>query len=387
MAEAQIPRFDYRDPAAAVTRILEWLEERIDPVHLAAVDERHIRALEWEPVDRPPITFSAPVQEPLAVYPYSEAFRDPTRMLVNELIGPYAVMGSTPSIINSVLIQDDFPLQIRPAYGVGLVASLFGVESEVVEDNFPWVRPIGLDALKARIGRGVPEIRSGLVDRCLETMAYYKDVLAPYPVCSQYLRITQPDMQGPFENAVHLWGSEIFTAFYDDPEFLRELLDLIGETWIQLCRRVAAASTERVREGYIYQHFSIFKGNCLLKDDSCVMIAPETYLDFIRPLNEKVFGALGTGGIHWCGSGDQWRSMVVETRGLTCLDWGNPEMLDLADWSSLLESHRLPVARTGWKAGTTFEVSPLELFATGACFTISVDNLAEARAIRPHGAS
>lgn len=381
MLETQIPRFDYDDPAAAVTQILEWLEERIDPAHLAVVDDRHIKALEWEPVDRPPITFSAPVQEPLAVYPYSEVFRDPTKMLVNELIGPYAVMGSTPSIINSVLVQDDFPLQIRPAYGVGLVSSLFGVESEVVGDNFPWVRPIGPEALKARMTRGVPEIESELVDRCLETMTYFKEALAPYPVCSQCLRITQPDMQGPFENAVHLWGSEIFAAFYDDPEFLRELLDLIGETWVRLCRRVADASTETVRDGYIYQHFSIFKGNCLLKDDSCVMIAPETYVDFIRPLNEKVFSALGTGGIHWCGSGDQWRAEVVETRGLTCLDWGNPEMLDLAGWSRLLREARLPVARTGWKVGTAFETSPLELFPTGACFTIAVDDLDEARAV------
>ena len=385
MASEQIPGFDYDDPPAALTQILAWLEERIDPAHLAAVDERHIKALEWEPLDRPPMTFSAPVDEPLAVYPYSEVFQDPTKMFVNELVGPYAVMGSTPSIINSVIIKDDFPLQIRAAYGVGLFVSLFGVESEVVEDNFPWVRPIGLEALKGQVSRGVPDIKSSLVDRVLETMAYYKEILAPYPICRESISITQPDLQGPFENALHLWGSEIFSAFYDNPDFLKELLDLIAETWVQLSRKLAAASTERVREDYIYQHFGIFKGNCLIKDDSCVMISPETYVEFIQPLDEKVFKALGAGGIHWCGNGDQWRSHVVQTRNLTCLDWGNPEMLDLAAWSKVLREHRLPVARMGWKAEAWREVAPEKLFPTGAGFTIYVDNLETARQMLQNG--
>ena len=39
--------------------------------------------------------------------------------------------------------DDDYPLQIRAFYGVGLMASLFGARSEIVEDQFPWVHQIG----------------------------------------------------------------------------------------------------------------------------------------------------------------------------------------------------------------------------------------------------
>lgn len=381
MISERIPKFDYDDPSAAVTQILDWLEDRIDLEHVARVEDRHIKALDWEPVDHPPITISAPVIEPFYVYPYSEVYQDPTKMLVNELIGPYAVMGSTPSIVNSVILKDDFPYQIRAAYGVGLFVSLFGAKSEVVEDNFPWTRPIGLEALKDHVSRGVPEIKSDLVDRAQETMAYYKETLAPYPKCRQAIHITQPDMQGPFENAGHLWGSEIFTAFYEDPDFLRELLDLIAETWIQLSKKLAAESTETVREGYISQHFSIYKGHCLIKDDSCVMISPQTYVEFIRPLNEKVLNALGSGAIHWCGNGDHWQSEVVDTQNLVSLDWGNPNMLDMPSWAQVLSEHHLPVGRMEWPFKEFIETNPTKLFPTGACFTVKVDNLGDAQSL------
>src|SRR5512137_1869846 len=116
---------DYSDPPAAARAILEWIEARLDPAHVAAVEERHVRALHWLPLDRPPVTLSAPVPEPFHIYPYHEAFEDPARMLVNELVGPGMVWGTgSPSIINSVEIRDDFPCQIRANYGLGIVASL-----------------------------------------------------------------------------------------------------------------------------------------------------------------------------------------------------------------------------------------------------------------------
>ena len=75
--------------------------------------------------------------------------------------------------------------------------------------------------------------------------------------------------------------------------------------------------------------------DCLVKDDSSIMLSPRTYARFIRPANERVLEALGGGGIHWCGSGQHWRAEFVDTAGLTCIDWGNPERLDLAAWEPL----------------------------------------------------
>ncbi len=391
MDRVNIPAISYDDPAVALRQLLEWLEQHIDLDHVAAVEARHIRAIEWQPMDRPSITFSAPVAAPLSAYPYHEAFQDPTRMLVNELVGPYAAVGPSPSIVNSVRIRDDYPLQIRAFYGVGLMASLFGAQSEVVEDQFPWVRPIGLEGVKAALAHGVPELSSELFRRVLDTMTYYKEMLAPYPKCRQALRITQPDLQGPFDIAAQLWSGSIFTAFYDCPELLRELLDLIAETYVRACRRLAAESTDVIpadsardyrpadsMRDYRYLHFTIVKGRCLLKDDSSTMLSAQLYSEFIRPVNEKVARAMGSVGIHWCGNGDQWRDQVVSTPNLVSLDWGNPDKINLPVWAALLRQHRLSVARMEWSAPAFLEQMPIRLFPTGAAFTVIVERLEQA---------
>jgi hypothetical protein len=159
--------FDYGEPSAALTQVLEWVEERIDLAHVVAVEERHINTLRWEPVDRAPVTFVVPVSEPFVPYPYFEVFHDPVKMLVNELVGPYAMLGASPSIINSVIIQDDFPLQIRANFGVGLAASLLGAKSEVTGDNFPGVEwwplstRVGHDGLLHRGTRPLSKVSTG----------------------------------------------------------------------------------------------------------------------------------------------------------------------------------------------------------------------------------
>lgn len=383
MTNAELPRLDYDTPSTALVQLLEWLEEHIDTDHVAAVEERHVKALSWEPVDHPPIILSAPVPQPLSVYPYPETFADPTKMLVNELIGPYAAMGPSPSIVNSVVIKDDLPLQIRSNYGVGLFSSLFGAETVVMDVSFPWVHPIGIDALRRKIGHGVPEIDSELMRRALDTMAYYQEALAPYPKCRQAIHITQPDLQGPFENAVHLWGSDIFYAFRDDRQFLEEAMDVITESWALATQKVAAASTEAACDGFIYLHFTIVKGQGLIKTDSAILISGKDYAELIQPAFEKALGIIGSGGIHWCGKGDQWRSQILDTKGVTCLDWGDPAMMALDSWAPVLRQHQVSIDKMQWKFEDFTAADPVKLFPTGASFTVVVDSFDQASSVLP----
>jgi hypothetical protein len=328
------------------------------------------------------VTISAPVPAPFRIYPYHEAFEDPAKMLVNELVGPGMVWGAdSPSAINSLTLQDDFPFQVRANYGIGIVASLFGAATRVVEDNMPWVQPIGLEALEKAVARGKPDLSAGLLPRALETMAYYREALAPYPKCRQAIHITQTDLQGPFDIVAQLWGSEIFTAFQDRPQFLEELLALIADTFVRVSRAVGQASTQAAGAGCIYLHFAISPGNCLVKDDSSIMLSPRTYDRFIRSANERVLQALGGGGIHWCGSGQHWQAAFLDTEGLRCVDWGNPERLNLASWAPLLRERRLPVSQMTWTAEDFLARRPDRVFPTGAAFTVSVASLAEAREI------
>ena len=66
----------------------------------------------------------------------AEAVEDPAKMLANELQRGQAY------IVDWLIVRDDTPLQVRPDFGIGLVASVFGSQLEVVENNPPWVHPL-----------------------------------------------------------------------------------------------------------------------------------------------------------------------------------------------------------------------------------------------------
>ena len=109
------------------------------------------------------------------------------------------------------------------------------------------------------------------------------------------------------------------------------------------------------------------------------MLSPRTYDRFIRPANERVLQALGGGGIHWCGSGQHWQATFLDTEGLTCVDWGNPERLNLASWEPLLRERRLPVSQMNWTAEAFLAQRPDRVFPTGAAFTVHAASLEESR--------
>jgi len=373
--------FNPGDPAGFLTDILEWLEARIDLAHMASVEERFRKTYHWEPVDRPPIILSTRVPAPFVGYPYGEAFENPTKMMVNELIGPATMWDAgSPSIVNSVVVKDDLPLQIRGNYGIGILGSLFGAQSAVIENSMPWVMPLGRARVGELIEAGVPALKGGLYARAIETMQYYREMLAPYPKCRQAIRITQPDQQGPFDILAQLWGGEgIFLAFYDEPAFLRRALDVIGETYVRACRAFAENSTQQGPGDLIYLHISMQRGACVLKDDSSVMLSPKVYREFIQPANGKVLTALGGGSIHWCGCGDHWRREYLDTPGLLGMDLGDPHMVDLAAWKPLLQAKKVCITNAPMSLEQFETLQPLSLLPTGSPFTVTTETLDEGR--------
>ena len=369
------------DPPAVLDSILDWLEERLDLEHVARAEERQRRALSWDPIDHPPVTIAAPASQRFPYYPYSQAFRDPVKMLVNELVDASAGLAPMPSVVNSVLLKDDFALQIRANYGNGLIASLFGAEVCQVEDNFPWTAPVGPEHATAWLARGLPELETGIYPRVTDTMAYYREALAPYPSCSAAIHITQPDLQGPFDIAMQLWGGEILTALYDGPELVREFMDMVSESYIRVCRAINLLTTQSAGDGFICLHWSMCKGGCLIKDDSSTLLSARMYADFVQPANEKVLVGLGGGGIHWCGSGDQWRREFVATGGLETADISQPEMIDLPAWAESLSQHRVAASRMCFTSETFHGLRAVDTFPTGAAFVVMVDSLDEGRQI------
>lgn len=374
-------------PLDVLASVLVWLEERIDLAHLAEVEQRHRDAMNWRPLDRPPVSIKGADVVQFPRYPRHEEFDDPVKMMVNQLAHPLDEL--VPGLASSVLLKDDFPLQIQANHGVGIIASVFGAESRILGNGMPWVQPLGgPEKVAALLDRGVPDLNGGLLPKVLDTMSFYREKLAEYPKCNQAIHIIQPDLQGCMDILHLLWGSGFFLYFYDAPDLLHSLLDLIAETYIAVLKKISPYTTEQASEGCIYLHWALCRGRFLLKNDTPIMLSPEMYAEFVRPHDEKIFREFGEGGIHFCASGDHWREEFAATKGLSCVDYGQPDHNDMDAWYETLKKRRIAIMRLPYPSESITSAEYKERFPTGVSFSTWASSLEEGQrimeAVRSH---
>ncbi|MDR1318163.1 MAG: hypothetical protein LBJ90_00940, partial [Treponema sp.] len=258
-------------------------------------------------------------------------------MLHNELIKSFG------SVLGSVKVKDDFPLHIRSNHGVVLMHSVIGGEYKLNEGENPWAAPpeYGLDEYRRRWENKPYEIKSNeLVQRVCDDYRYFADRLSEYPKCRRNIRLSHPDMQGPFSTAQSLFGEDFFCELYDNPEDVHWLLGRITEAYIDLFNLVDPLVNNYTQDHEaVYIHGGIYPGRALLKNDTATaMISEEHYAEFCKPYDEMVSRALGNVSIHYCGRSRPFHGKVIYIPGLAGLNLGNPEMQDmdifLKDWNS-----------------------------------------------------
>lgn len=308
--------------------LLETLCARLDSRQRQTVDSRFEKALTWNQVDHVPVIISAPPPpdearfEPL---PHSAIFESPKQMLYNELVHAFDL-----SILQSNRIRHDLPWTVRANFGTVLVASIFGCQVEQVGDNPPWVRhDSGYDLspeaiLDADIGSLAA---AGWLPRVIETLEAYHDLLAPYPELREAIRITLPDLQGPFDNFEHLRGNDAFLDLIDEPEICSAAIRRVAEVQVEASRLLAPLCSDGP-EGFCHQHGFMLRGGILLRCDSVIMVSADIYRDLIAPHDNWVMEQFGGGAIHSCGNIGHLVDAYLELPALQSLDIGQSEMND-----------------------------------------------------------
>ncbi len=342
-------------------RILEKLESILDPEQQQSIRKRHTQSARWEHIDRPPVLLMPPWDQPTAgLYPVSEAVQDPAKMLVNELRRGQSV------IEDWVAVKDDRPLQVRPDFGIGLIASVFGGNVEVVENNPPWVRPVEADIetyFAKQLDRIDPHTahQVGWLPRVAETLDYYKSLFAVYPRVASCVAIALPDLQGPFETAGMVWGSDIFAALIAAPDLVDRLLAAISATMVHLHDWLRKwIGHELLPEGFSHQHGAIIRGNLLLRCDSNVMMRRDMYAAQVFTHDCWVLRTIGGGAFHSCGRWTHNMPLVCAAPEVGSLDLGTGQ----TNMYDIDEVYRL--ARQRQKHLNLIEVSPEELTSGGA---------------------
>jgi hypothetical protein len=316
---------------APLTPYLEKLERLIDLGHVARTRELQRRAFAFEPVDHAPTVISYPVPE--SEWPrfgYLEFFADPAKMLLDQLRDVYA----------GAKLGDDRLYGIRANYGTGIVAALFGCPTVTFEDSLPIGLAVSPERLEAVLEGGVPDLHSGLLGRALDTVAYFREALRPYPALAQAVGSQFLDIQGPFDNASIIWGSSIFAAFYDAPERVRRLLEIVTEAILAL-----AQEHRRLDGCPLDEHAGWwnFLGGLCVRNDSSINLSPRHYTDLVRPHDERLLRPYG-GWIHFCGRAAWWPALL-EIPNLRAINPYQGEFYDLYAMYERCEAARVAIVQ------------------------------------------
>ena len=311
---------------------LAELDALVDPEHVRRSERLQRDALAYREVERLPAINPSPVQG-WPTFPYSEAFHDPEKMLINELAGVHA--GAT--------LKDDRVYTIRANYGVGGIASMFGCKTSLTMNNMPWCEPLSEDELMEALDRET-DVSAGLGGRVFDTERFYLDVLSEYSNLREAVRIYVSDTQGPFDCAHLVIGHRIYTDIYDNPELVHRVLDKVTEAYIRYTKDQKAIIGES-NDMSCHSQIAI-SGGIRICEDSPTNLSPASYVEFCRPYNERLLSEFGGGWIHYCGNGRQMFPHVISTPGLIGINFGNPEMQDLS--AVYAEASRRRVGIVSW---------------------------------------
>lgn len=241
---------------------------------------------------------------------------------------PAAAMAFSLARLRRVLeYEDDTIPMVRVECGTGLMASAFGAEIGVTETQWPFVKTHPIPTRdRLALMRYSDLNRAGAFPKALRFIRYYRENLPPH------VRISQCDLQGPWNTAHLLAGDKLFTDVYDDPDFVAELLDAVTDAMIDAVPRMKEAVGEP--DDCFFLQGTCTPGGSRLCNCSTEMISPDFYEEIVLPRDNRFF-ELFAGMMHICGNHPQCIphfNMIERLRGLEI----NFNYLDLFEVSEIL---------------------------------------------------
>ncbi len=254
----------------------------------------------------------------------NDAILDPTfeMMLLGQLCEVNTLICST---------KGNIPM-IRANYGCNILPTIMGCQLNLMErecNTLPGALPIsgGISGLKALMTKGLPDLESSQGKMVFECVSYFKQILSDYPKLQKSVKIYHPDFQGVLDICEVLCGSEIFLAFYDDPEFVCEALAYVTEVYIAMTDRYFSFSP--AFEQYNFHYGWMHKGKIRISLDSCMNFSPDDYRKFMLPCDKRLINRYG-GIIHSCGKVDHFVSILPDIgAGYYGFNMSQPEYNDM----------------------------------------------------------
>ena len=303
--------------------LLEDIERRIDP----EIEDDFFE--QWE-------RFWAGNHKDIIVSPKRKKVSLPSveirDIYINDALDDYDLMlASELSRVSRALATGNGTLSIRANYGTGIIPSMFGTsifkmpkEQNILPTAVPFADE---DVIKRIIEGGIPSFDKGFGKQALEFGEICREVFKAYPKIERYVYVYHPDIQGPIDIAELLWGSDIFYAFYDDPDMVHDLMGVITETYKRYLDKWFLIHPNR--DG-LNVHWDFFiKGNICIRNDSSMNLSPDFYREFVFKYDDHLLDYFGGGIVHFCGRGDHYIDIVTSAEKLTGINLSQPHLNDM----------------------------------------------------------
>ena len=219
------------------------------------------------------------------------------------------------SLQKSMEFKADVPNFLIPWYGIGIVASAFGVDYIWKDKLAPAVRPKFQSVREALDYETVPVSQTRIGKHTLDMIDYFIEKTGAR------VAMSQTDTQTPLNIACNIVDmSHFFVDMFDEPEAVKALLnrlaELLADFALEQSRRIGEAL---VWPGHGYASCRSFEG-LGMSDDNAVMISAEQYLEFAAGAVARASEAFGGSAFHSCGDWSDKVEMVKRIPGVRMAD-------------------------------------------------------------------
>lgn len=269
-----------------------------------------------------------------------------------------------------IMCEGGQALAVRCNYGVGILPSLFGAEIRLMDKtqgNLPTSIPMGPERCRQLLDKGVPDIHGSLGGNVFRAAARFRELMARYPVVAEHVALYHPDLQGPMDVVELLWGSDLFTAVYLEPDTIHALLNLVTDTYIAFMReweRIVPPTGSATSVHWALRH----RGRLMLRDDSAMNFPPELFDEFIRPHDQRILNEFDGGVVHFCGRGDHYIASLCTMDHLFGVNMSQPELNDMERIYTATIDARIPLLGFSRSAAEHARDAGRELRGMVQCF-------------------
>jgi len=262
---------------------------KIDRDRIAEARDRCTKYYNKQKVDRLPFGYHSGTPN-CPNYSYGEIIRDVDKLIEKTIASINAQTESFPD-------TDYLPYLGMAHLGQGIVASMFGAEQYIVEDNPPFTNGRVMKTIYDldKIPRKINPEKDGWGPKLKETCEKFLDaVQGEVPVLVS-------DHQSTYGSATKICDNEeLMLAMYDEPEMVHEFFDIVTtgiedtinamEKWCGADRLVKNA-----------QVAAPGKNGVIIWDDYISVVSPFLHMEFCAPYNLRLFEKYGAGHLHTCG--------------------------------------------------------------------------------------